>query len=135
MRYALVLIIWLILSVRCDAANIDIHPIGSGRPDLISVVGEIFESDGARFRAVAERTSNAIVAFSGPGGSVVAGLVIGETIRLKNFVTVVLDDDACASACALAWLGGTRRLMGERAKIGFHAAHDARSGTVSLRRR
>jgi hypothetical protein len=50
---------------------------------------------------------------------------------LKNFSTVVLDGDACASACALAWLGGTRRYMGQDARIGFHAAREAQSGAVS----
>jgi hypothetical protein len=131
MRRGFALFLWLIFSVRSDAANIELHPDVNGRRDLISVVGELFEGDGERFRATAERASNAIVAFSGPGGNVVAGLTIGEIIRLKNFATLVIDNDACASACALAWLGGTRRFMGARSKIGFHAAHDKHSGNVS----
>jgi hypothetical protein len=113
------------------AASFDIQPLGPGRPDLIVMVGEIFSNDDESFRAVAERTSNAVVALAGPGGHVVAGLAIGETIRLKNFATIVLDGDACASACALAWLGDTQRYMGEGSKIGFHAARDVQSGDVS----
>jgi hypothetical protein len=34
----------------------------------------------------------------------------------------------CALACALAWLGGTRRFMGRGAQIGFHSAYNAESG-------
>ena len=34
----------------------------------------------------------------------------------------------CASACALAWLGGIPRLMGANTHIGFHAAYNPRSG-------
>jgi hypothetical protein len=52
--------------------------------------------------------SSAIVSFSSDGGSLIAGLQIGETIRLKNFSTLVPEGAHCASSCALAWLGGTR---------------------------
>src|SRR5215472_16587712 len=33
----------------------------------------------------------------------------------------------CASACALAWLGGVERFIGTSGKISFHAAYDAAS--------
>jgi hypothetical protein len=63
------------------------------------------------------------------GGSLLAGIRIGEIIRLKGFVTVVANGARCASACATAWLGGVRRFMGEQVRIGFHAAY--RSDTTS----
>jgi hypothetical protein len=59
------------------------------------------------------------------GGSVLAGIEIGEAIRLKGFQTLVVE--RCASACALAWLGGTQRFMKAGAQIGFHAAYDSDS--------
>src|SRR5262249_34844701 len=34
----------------------------------------------------------------------------------------------CASACALAWLGGTPRIMATNAQVGFHAAYIIRGG-------
>jgi hypothetical protein len=71
------------------------------------------------------------VAFDGDGGSLVAGIQIGETIRLKNFSTVVPNGKRCASSCALAWLGGTRRFMGPDSKIGFHSAYDGDTGQVT----
>jgi hypothetical protein len=37
----------------------------------------------------------------------------------------------CASSCALAWLGGTTRLMAPQAQIGFHAASDGETGKVT----
>jgi PAN domain len=52
-----------------------------------------------------------------------AGLGIGRTIRRKGFVTVVPPAAECASACALAWLGGSQRYMGDNARIGFHEAY------------
>src|SRR5262249_30215283 len=79
--------------------------------------------------------SSAFVAFSSDGGSLVAGLRIGEAIRRKRFSTIVPDGRRCASACALAWLGGVERFIGISGKISigisgkisFHAAYDAAS--------
>jgi hypothetical protein len=51
------------------------------------------------------------------GGNVVATLEIGRQIRLQNWTTTVPADAMCASSCALAWFGGTRRL--EPAQLGF----------------
>jgi hypothetical protein len=63
-----------------------------------------------------------------PGGSAVAGIQIGESIRLKGFTTVVAGNARCASACAIAWLGGTPRLMSAEARVGFHAAYSSETG-------
>jgi hypothetical protein len=43
-------------------------------------------------------------------------------------MTLVPTGVQCASACALAWLGGTKRLMGPGALIGFHAASVSQNG-------
>jgi hypothetical protein len=119
------------LTASANAATIDIHPMGLGAPDLIVVDGELVLEDAGRFQRVAARTSKAVVAFSGPGGNAVAAVVIGETIRLRNFASVVLEGDLCVSGCAIAWLGGVRRFRGRRARIGFHSARDLHSGNVS----
>lgn len=71
------------------------------------------------------------MAFDSDGGSLVAGIQIGETIRLKNFSTLVPNGKRCASSCALAWLGGTRRFMGPESKIGFHSAYNGDTGQVT----
>jgi hypothetical protein len=72
--------------------------------------------------------SKAIISFRNAGGSVVAGIQIGESIRLKGFTTVVAGTARCASACAIAWLGGTPRLMSPQARVGFHAAYSSETG-------
>jgi hypothetical protein len=131
MRSLLVLFGIIVSASAGRAANIEIRPLGTALPQLIVVYGELVQADAERFQTIAALAPKAVVAFAGPGGSIVAGTGIGEIIRLKNFDTVVLDGDQCASACALAWLGGARRYLAEGAKIGFHAAHDARSGDVS----
>ncbi len=69
---------------------------------------------------------DALVVFSSEGGSIDVGFQIGKAIRLKGFATLVEDGQMCASACALAWLGGQKRYMGATAKVGFHAAYEMR---------
>lgn len=100
-------------------------------PDGIAVVlvqGPLVASDASEFQIKTGQLSKAVVVFESDGGSVVAGIQIGEIIRLKNFATLVPNESRCASACAIAWLGGARRFMGPGARIGFHAAYDAASG-------
>ena len=60
--------------------------------------------DIAQFQNRTASVAKAIVAFGSEGGSVIAGIRIGEIIRLKNYATLVPDDIRCASACAIAWL-------------------------------
>jgi HNH endonuclease len=50
-------------------------------------------------------------------------LVAAAVVRLQR--------ERCASACALAWLGGSPRFMGRAAHIGFHAAYIEREGQAS----
>jgi hypothetical protein len=97
---------------------------GSGMT-IVAVSGDLEASDGTQFKSKTSALSRAVVLLQSDGGSVLAGIEIGEAIRLKGFQTLVVG--RCASACALAWLGGTQRFMKAGAQIGFHAAYDADS--------
>jgi len=108
-----------------QGATITIESRGKGQPSLVLVDGKIEFGDGDQFRSKTAFLSNGIVSFRSDGGSVAAAIQIGEIIRLKGFTTSVSRDSRCASACALAWLGGTKRLMSTESKIGFHAAYTA----------
>lgn len=104
------------------AAKISATPLsGSAESALVTVEGQLLSSDIEEFRNATSLLSKAVVSFASDGGSVVAGIEIGKLIRLKNYSTLVPDNARCASACALAWLGGGRRFMGTKAQIGFHA--------------
>jgi hypothetical protein len=92
-------------------------------PDLITVVGDFAVGDEKKFIDVALTSQNALVAFQSPGGSLIAGIEIGKAIHLKGFATLVPENIQCASACALAWLGGRIRFMSNTAQVGFHAAY------------
>jgi hypothetical protein len=52
-------------------------------------------------------------------------------IRTKGYSTLVASDASCASACAIAWLGGNPLFAGDGAKIGFHAAYFIKDGQPS----
>jgi hypothetical protein len=95
---------------------------------VITISGELELGDEKRFANMAVNISHAVVAFDSPGGNLVAGIEIGRAIRLKDFSTAVPANATCASACAVAWLGGRQRLMGANARIGFHAAYLVQDG-------
>jgi len=95
---------------------------------IITVTGELELGDERRFSNIAVQAKGAVVLFDSPGGSVPAAIQIGKAIRLEGFATVVPEGSTCASACALAWLGGVARYMGASAKVGFHAAYVSASG-------
>jgi len=98
-------------------------PQNGDKPAVVAVQGVLRDEDVGEFRFKVAKLSTAVVALESDGGSLLAGIRIGETIRLRGFVTVVPNGARCASACAIAWLGGAQRFMGEQALIGFHAAY------------
>jgi len=114
-----------------QAATISVQSAGSDKPAVVVVQGTLGASDGERFFTKIAPLATAMVRFQSNGGSVVTGIQIGEMIRLKDFHTLVPTGARCASACALAWLGGTHRFMGPGARIGLHAASDPKSGQVT----
>jgi hypothetical protein len=114
------------------AANISLTPLDNDPAHaIVAVEGRLMPGDDILFRTQVERLTKAIVTFNSDGGSLFAGIAIGKIIRLNSFATVVLDGQRCASACATAWLGGTRRFMGNGAHIGFHAAYVEKAGATT----
>jgi hypothetical protein len=121
----------LAITTPVHAASIVVLPLGADQPSLVVVNGTMNLEDKDEFLRQIASLSRAIVSFESDGGSLLAGLQIGETIRLKNFSTLVADNARCASSCALAWLGGTKRFMGAHAQVGFHAAYDGNTHQVT----
>jgi len=109
------------------AATIEVHKRDKG-PALIVLRGEMVAGDVDTFRTKTSGIQHAVVAMHSPGGQLFAGIEIGKIIRFKNYATIVPDGARCASACAVAWLGGTRRFIDRSGKIGFHAAYVVKSG-------
>jgi len=123
-RNVCVIVFWLLALPVAKAADIVVKPLEGGSP-LITIDGELELSDIDSFRAKAELlpVGRTTVEFRSKGGRLLAGIRIGAQIRAKRFNTVVPDGAQCASACALAWLGGVRRFVGEDSSVGFHTAY------------
>jgi predicted metalloprotease len=115
------------------AANIMVHaPDGEGRV-FVDVVGQINEDDFKTFEEKADQiypsgsghpNKQVIVTLMSYGGSISSGLQIGDYIRKRGMTTFVPGDRTCTSACALIWLAGRPRTVGNTPQIGFHAAFD-----------
>src|SRR3974377_62611 len=127
-RVGISTLIILISAASSNAAAILVSYPKGDEVALVTVEGEIVPNDEKEFQQKVSTVPKAVVAFQSSGGNVVVALRMGKLIRLRNFTTVVPDDMRCASACALAWLGGTNRLMGANARIGFHAAYNKDTG-------
>lgn len=130
-RYFFVLMILLLgLSGTASAANIQVEHLDTASA-LIMLEGDLELADIDSFRSKIANIQHATVAFRSDGGSLLAGIRIGMLIRTNNFITVVPDGAQCASACAVAWLGGPRRFMGMGSKVGFHAAYVQKGSTTT----
>jgi len=122
----------LLAPITSPAAEFSKAASGDGGPDTILVVGQLSPGDERQFINAALNSENAVVIFQSPGGNLLAGIEIGKAIRLKGFSTVVPDGVQCASACALAWLGGRRRFLSDTARVGFHAAYIKAEGQAAV---
>src|SRR5262245_1164488 len=105
------------------AAEIATQPRGDGGLHIVLISGPLQRGDSQKFFEHTKPLSRAVVVLRSPGGLLDEGLAIGEQIRQKGFASAVAESTLCASACALAWLGGRPRLMKETSRIGFHAAY------------
>ena len=74
-----------------------------------------------RLIAAAERCgSNVIVMQSMPGGSVTDAIAIGEAVRSREYVTAMLPNSLCASACGLIYLAGVQRYWRPNGRFVIH---------------
>jgi quercetin dioxygenase-like cupin family protein len=110
-------------TVTVQAANIGVTGPPRNGVATVTVEGTLLVGDGDKFQEKTNAVRDAVIVFRSEGGSTVDGIRIGEIIRSKGFSSLVVE--RCASACALAWLGGRQRFMAAAAQIGFHAARDS----------
>ena len=113
------------------AATIVAAPVGPRETGAIVVSGTLKPGDDEVFSKRLMQFPKGIVVFQGDGGDLQAAIKIGTAIRLKNYATLVPTDSNCASACAVAWLGGAPRLMEDGSQIGFHAAYALKNGQTT----
>ena len=110
----------------------DVTPMGAdtqGRA-FFKVSGEFGKGDAEKFLTATDGAANAVILFESDGGDLQTGLDIGSLVRMRGYGTAVLDGQSCYSACALAWLGGTKRIVGVDGHVSFHAAYVLEDGNA-----
>ena len=130
---ALVAVTIIVPAGEALSATITVHePDGEGRV-FVDVVGTIDDEDFKTFKektdqiypiGVGHPKKQVIVTLVSYGGSINPALQIGDWIRKRGMSTFVPGDRTCTSACALIWLAGVPRTVGDTPQIGFHAAYD-----------
>jgi hypothetical protein len=126
---ALAVLVFLWLVSPAQAASM--HVIDENGKQGIVVEGLIATGDNDEFSRLLEGVrdkSSSLVFVSGAGGNGLTGVLIGDIVRRSGMSTVVLEGNDCASACAMIWVAGGRRMAGKNACIGFHGMFDPASG-------
>jgi hypothetical protein len=120
------------------AADIHLLPASKTSDGFVAIAidGTIASGDAAKFDAVTAGYQNGIVFLNSDGGIAIEGMEIGEAIRARSakpigLITMVLDGNRCASACALVFAGGLLREMQAHALLGAHAVYVTGTDGVS----
>jgi hypothetical protein len=130
-RFSLSVVGGLLSACPASAATIVAAPAGPHDTGAIVVSGTLQPGDDEVFSKRLMQFPKGVVVFQGDGGDLQAAIKIGTAIRLKNYATLVPTESSCASACAVAWLGGAPRLMQDGSQIGFHAAYAVKGGQAT----
>jgi hypothetical protein len=92
--------------------------------------GEIVQGDVDKLKLFLKSLpvrKNTAIYLTSPGGNLYEGIRLGEYFREAGIKTVVEGASDCASACAIAFLGGTDRngkiwrSSSSNSRLGFHA--------------
>ncbi len=95
---------------------------GQGEEVVLVMTGVIGHGSYRKFRRLVSRSRPAYVVLDGPGGVLGEALRIGEEVRRRGLTTVVIPNAHCASACAVVFLSGRTKYMGDGAAVGLHSA-------------
>jgi hypothetical protein len=122
------------LTCPAGAATITMHePDAHGRifVDLVGKIepgdAEVFQSKTGKILPTSVGRPKIIVTLVSSGGNTNAALQIADLIRRNVMSTFVPGDRTCTSACALIWLAGLPRMVGDTPRIGFHATYDEKT--------
>ena len=108
--------------------------------NAISAKGEITPGDADRLDSFLKRIKpkpNTAIYLASPGGSLYEGMKLGLLFKSRRIKTVIDGGFDCASACALAFLGGTGndglpwRSSSTNSRLGFHAFSSVDKGSLN----
>lgn len=134
---------WIAIAEPTSVYALDFvrHSINSKRLNAILVTGEVRVGDTERLlkyvRSLPSKNNTAVY-LSSPGGNLYEGMKLGRMFKSERIKTVVEGNKICASACALAFLGGRDRQGAKwmssttTSRLGFHAFRSAEGSKASL---
>lgn len=101
-------------------------------PWAVLIEGEIsIETTATVSRLLKANPRVRVVYLNSPGGDLYAGMVLGALLHAQGLAAVVNVGAECESACALAFLGGSRRLLfGDNGRFGFHRQYYIVKGEI-----
>lgn len=117
---------------RPSAMEFSIHPNAESMPAVTAILaeGDVEIGDAerlAKFLSTVAIRKTIAVYLASPGGSLYEGMRLGRFFKANHIKTVVEGNRICASACALAFLGGRDnmgnawRSSSSNSQLGFHA--------------
>lgn len=100
------------------------HILSHDERSALIFTGPISEGDAENLVSnVVARKDVKLIIFDSPGGDLVEGIRLAEAIEHLKLDTMILRADECESACAVAFMGGIRRIGQIGAKLGIHAPY------------
>ena len=112
------------------ALDYSVHPKDSAEVNAILAKGRFDEGDTQdlkRYIAKLPKKASTVVYFNSPGGNLRESVVLGTYFYQNKIGTAVEQRAACASACAISFMGGRGadgkpyRVKWSSAKLGFHS--------------
>jgi hypothetical protein len=97
--------------------------------NAIRLEGDIERGDANTLQSLITSTGITTLYLNSNGGNALEGYSLGYTINRNGMLTIVGDTDTCLSACAVAFIGGTSKVLS--GNLGFHVAWSTQEGTFS----
>lgn len=109
--------LWEIYSGDEELGDLEVATSTDGTTLLVQGAYGVGSADLVR-RALADNPRIRRVVLAGPGGRIGPAFEINRMIRERKLATHV--ESGCASACTIAFLGGTDRSISPTGRLGFH---------------
>ena len=115
------------------------HPNASRKLTAFLAIGKVEMLDVERLDALLlkqPKRANTAVYLSSPGGDLYEGMRLGLFFKERRIKTIVEGGGLCASACAIAFLGGSDgegkpwRSSSTDSRLGFHAFRGVSDGGI-----
>jgi hypothetical protein len=105
-----------------NAAQISVVENGNGR--AIYLEGTIEQGDATNIALLLQRSSPIdLVSLNSPGGDLREGIILAKLFQELRLSVLVSRSSICASACAVAFMGGRERVIQEGAVVELHAPY------------